>query len=215
MTIHTPLSLIIARHGNTFAAGETPRRVGGRTDLPLVESGIDQAHQMAAWLKVNHMIPATIYAGPLKRTQQMAAIISHDLGLGTIVHTVDFLRELDYGPDENQPEEAVIARIGIDALKQWEEQAIVPTGWDVDPEQIKRDWVGFAKDLENTPIDAPVLVITSNGIARFAHAITDNFDNSAQQHGLKMATGALSLFRKEPDSVSWRCIDWNIRPQSK
>ena len=26
--------LIIARHGNTFEKGQTPTRVGGRTDLP-------------------------------------------------------------------------------------------------------------------------------------------------------------------------------------
>ena len=30
-------TLIIARHGNTFRKGETPTRVGSRTDLPLVE----------------------------------------------------------------------------------------------------------------------------------------------------------------------------------
>ena len=30
-------TLIIARHGNTFRPGETPTRVGSRTDLPLVE----------------------------------------------------------------------------------------------------------------------------------------------------------------------------------
>ena len=29
--------LVIVRHGNTFRAGETPTRVGARTDLPLVE----------------------------------------------------------------------------------------------------------------------------------------------------------------------------------
>jgi 2,3-bisphosphoglycerate-dependent phosphoglycerate mutase len=28
---------VIVRHGNTFRAGETPTRVGARTDLPLVE----------------------------------------------------------------------------------------------------------------------------------------------------------------------------------
>ena len=28
---------MIVRHGNTFRAGETPTRVGARTDLPLVE----------------------------------------------------------------------------------------------------------------------------------------------------------------------------------
>ena len=30
--------VLIVRHGNTFLPEETPRRVGGSTDLPLVES---------------------------------------------------------------------------------------------------------------------------------------------------------------------------------
>ena len=30
--------IIIARHGNTFTKEQTPTRVGGRTDLPLVET---------------------------------------------------------------------------------------------------------------------------------------------------------------------------------
>ena len=38
-----PTRLIIARHGNTFDAGDIPTRVGRRTDLPLVASGEAQA----------------------------------------------------------------------------------------------------------------------------------------------------------------------------
>ncbi len=33
------VTLYIVRHGNTFEPDEPPRRIGRRTDLPLVESG--------------------------------------------------------------------------------------------------------------------------------------------------------------------------------
>ena len=33
----------IVRHGNTFDRGDVILRVGGRTDIPLSTSGIDQA----------------------------------------------------------------------------------------------------------------------------------------------------------------------------
>ena len=32
--------LVIVRHGNTFEAGEPPRRIGARTDLPLTATGV-------------------------------------------------------------------------------------------------------------------------------------------------------------------------------
>ena len=42
-------TLIIARHGNTFRPGETPTRVGSRTDLPLVEE--ERGRGIGRWLK--------------------------------------------------------------------------------------------------------------------------------------------------------------------
>ncbi|MGA3882329.1 histidine phosphatase family protein, partial [Bacillus pumilus] len=39
---------VIVRHGNTFAAGEPPRRIGARTDLPLTAQGQAQAEALGA-----------------------------------------------------------------------------------------------------------------------------------------------------------------------
>ena len=44
------IKLIIARHGNTFNKGETPTRVGSRTDIPLVDSGKEQAKLIGEYL---------------------------------------------------------------------------------------------------------------------------------------------------------------------
>ena len=51
------ITLVIARHGNTFESGETPRRVGARTDLPLTEKGRQQAQAIGHYLKEHDLIP--------------------------------------------------------------------------------------------------------------------------------------------------------------
>jgi len=73
-------TLIIARHGNTFNVSETPTRVGARTDLPLVESGKEQARKMGAWLKAQNLYPEIVYSSELKRTQETAQIAIETLG---------------------------------------------------------------------------------------------------------------------------------------
>jgi len=73
-------TLIIARHGNTFTAGQTPTRVGARTDLPLVDSGIEQAQRLGKWMKENGYIPEITYCSELKRTKQTAEIALQQIG---------------------------------------------------------------------------------------------------------------------------------------
>ncbi|MCD8562767.1 MAG: histidine phosphatase family protein, partial [Alphaproteobacteria bacterium] len=67
-------TLIIARHGNTFGPGDTVTYVGGRTDLPLVEKGVEQAKALGRYLKDNRLIPDVVYSSLLKRTQETARI---------------------------------------------------------------------------------------------------------------------------------------------
>ena len=54
-------TLIIARHGNTFGPGDTPTRVGARTDLPLVESGKAQAKALGLHFLENGLVPDVVY----------------------------------------------------------------------------------------------------------------------------------------------------------
>jgi broad specificity phosphatase PhoE len=66
----------IVRHGNTFAAREEPRRIGARTDLPLVESGRAQAEALAAHFAAQGIRFARCLCSPLLRTRQTAAIVA-------------------------------------------------------------------------------------------------------------------------------------------
>ncbi len=202
--------LIVARHGNTFAPGETPRRVGVRTDLPLTEKGIEHGLNLGAYLKKINLLPDRIYTSQLQRTLQMARYINESAGLSLQPQAMPIFNELDYGPDENRTEEDVIARIGEQALSNWEEKALMPPGWSPSAETLIKNWASFSQHITATQPDKTVMVITSNGIARFALTLGGNFDAARTQFGLKLATGAFGIL--EHDGENWSLQSWNVRP---
>ncbi len=204
------IKLIIARHGNTFNKGETPTRVGSRTDIPLVDSGKEQAKLIGEYLVKEGMVPDVIYSSPLKRTMETAEIALDSMGVTRTIYPLDIFTEIDYGPDENKTEEEVIARIGEEAILSWNKRGIVPEGWLVNPEEIQNNWKGFAKDLISKDISR-ALVITSNGIARFSPCISEDLSFFAASHDIKIGTGCLCIFNF--DGVSWKNEGWNIKPK--
>jgi probable phosphoglycerate mutase len=148
---------IIVRHGNTFAPGAPVRRIGARSDLPLVVSGRAQAVALAhhfAGISFDRCL-----ASPLARTRETAAIIAPHLA----PEPTDWLREIDHGPDEGALEKEVVARIGADALAQWNAAALPPPGWIVDAPGRIAAWRHFFATASGT-----LLLVTSNGAARFA-----------------------------------------------
>ncbi len=193
--------LIIVRHGNTFDPGDVVTRVGGRTDLPLSTSGGAQAEALARHFAATPF--ASARTGPLKRTRETATAILAAHASPPELTTDLFLREIDYGPDENHPEEDVIARIGKPALDAWERDSIVPPGWRVDPDAIIGNWQETFHELRNQPGDH--LIVTSNGIARFALNAA-----AAKQRDAKLKTGAWGVIELKGEAVS--VLDWNVRP---
>lgn len=206
-------TLIIARHGNTFAPGDIITRVG-KTDLPLVDSGLEQGRNIGAYLKKHDLIPDIIFTSDLKRTQQTAEQAVNEMHAKPFLESLSIFNEIDYGPDENQPEEKVVARLGSDAIKAWDDDAAVPDGWNVNPQKIIHNWRQFSKLIHTEYPGSIVMVVTSNGIARFAPHITGDFDGFRSQHKIKIATGALCIFEHENSSDNWHCVHWNMKPES-
>ncbi|MDX2346108.1 MAG: histidine phosphatase family protein [Legionella sp.] len=198
--------LIIARHGNTFGPGDTPTRVGARTDIPLLQSGIEQAKSIHTYFKKNHIKPDIIYSSELKRTQQTAEHACPNMPITPLA----CFNEIDYGPDENQTEADVIARIGQSAIDAWNQHAIVPPGWQVNPRAIIQNWLNFGAMLQKKHANQTIFVVTSNGIARFAPYLTNNFDAFCENHAIKLKTGALSAFSYI--NTAWQVNYWNLRP---
>ncbi len=192
--------LHIVRHGNTFDKGDIVTRVGGRTDLPLSISGTAQAEALARHFATTSF--TTARSGPLKRTRETARAILAAQPNAPELTTDLFLREIDYGPDENRPEEDVIARIGKPALDAWERDSIPPPGWRVDPAAIIGNWQELFSDLAEEEGDH--LIVTSNGIARFALAAAN-----AHRPDAKLPTGGYGVIELTPEPV---VLHWNLRP---
>lgn len=202
-------NIYIVRHGNTFDKGDTITRVGARTDLPLSSSGQTQAEALA--LHFMALVPAgfsAAYCSALQRTRQTAEAILAVRDVRPDLETLEFLREVDYGVDENQPEDAVVARLGEAALAAWDEDAVPPPGWDVDPEGLKRAWRDLLQSIAADGATEPVLLVTSNGVARFVlDAITEY---ETQPDSIKLKTGAYGQIRTHDEAVT--LVSWNVRP---
>ncbi|MEI7669064.1 MAG: histidine phosphatase family protein [Pseudomonadota bacterium] len=207
----TTTRLIIARHGNTFNEGEEARRVG-KTDLSLVDSGLIQGTKLGEYFLKSNLLPDIIFTSELKRTIETARQIENALGIIIKFSNLSIFNEIDYGIDENQPESEVIKRIGIEAIKDWDENAIVPQGWIVNPEEIIENWLSFSRDIVEKYFGKNILVVTSNGIARFSPYITGDFKVFAENNKLKISTGAFAIFENYGDNTNWHCKGWNVKP---
>lgn len=210
MTRTAPTRLIVARHGNTFGPGDVVTRVG-RTDLPLVASGLEQGRLMGLYLAKAGLVPDLIYTSTLQRTIDTAAQAQAAMGTALMPETLSVFNEIDYGPDENKPEEEVVARLGAEAIARWDAEGIPPPGWRVDPAAIIAGWHAFAETLLSSHAGKTALVVTSNGIARFAPHLTGDATAFRARHGLKIATGAVCVF--EYADGGWACTGWNLRPK--
>ncbi|MDR1478529.1 MAG: histidine phosphatase family protein [Planctomycetaceae bacterium] len=217
-------TLIIVRHGNTFRAGEESRRVGARTDLPLVEEL--RSVVAAKIIKSRQLLPTKVFAAPLLRTMQTAELIVREIGVSCPIRAVSEFTEVDYGVDEGQTEEMVMRRLGIfylgndakpesimqrgkEEIERWNVDGTVPAGWNVDTDKIIANWRKFASEIGN---GETILVVSSNGIIRFAPYILaqDDLENFRKTHNMKVTTAGVSIFVQKNNN--WNITDWNIKP---
>lgn len=199
--------LFIIRHGNTFESGETPRRVGVRTDIPLVGSGRAQAVKIGEYLKAHDMMPDTVFSSQLIRARQTAEILCQAAGADIDVYIDKSFNEIDHGVDENTTDDDVISRIGKDALDKWNKNGVVPDGWDVDIAGIQKSWVAMADDCLKNRAEKTTVVVSSGGIIKFAPVITNGIIPAETS---KVGTGSISCF--DHDGTKWVCTFWNKRP---
>ncbi|WP_242138385.1 histidine phosphatase family protein [Sphingomonas sp. TREG-RG-20F-R18-01] len=200
------LTLVIVRHGNTFAVGEPARRIGAATDLPLVESGVAQAQALGLAFARQGLRFDRALAAPLLRTRATIAGILADQPDAPRIEAADWLTEIDHGPDEGRLEQDVVARLGMAALARWDTAAQVPPGWVVDVDQRIEGWRTLM-----TTVGGCVLVVTSNGAARFAlHADPALQRDASQLASLKLRTGAYAVIERRAGIL--RLAVWDRRP---
>ncbi|WP_319591931.1 histidine phosphatase family protein [uncultured Draconibacterium sp.] len=209
--------LAIVRHGNTFKPGQISTRVGAQTDLDLVES--HRGSSVGRYLKDNNLVPDIVFSSPLKRCMQTAQQALSALEIERELLLDDTFIEINYGPDENKTEEEVMLRLGKGDVKvgkkiidRWNEEAILPDGWEVDVEQIVENWKNFTLNIASKYKGQTVMLVSSNGVIRLAPHITGDFKEFANNNEIKVSPGSVSLFELKEDAEHWKCTEWNSKP---
>lgn len=201
---------IVVRHGNTFAADEQPRRIGARTDLPLTTEGVEQARMLGRHFAAHGWRFDRVLVSPLMRARQTAHEILAEQADAPAAQEVDFLREVDHGPDENMPESAIVDRIGQQAVDAWDTDATIPSGWIVEPQKRKSAWQQLF--AEGADADAITLLVTSNGAARFALLADPDLQSAAESlPSLKLPTGGFGVIKRRADGTL-ALESWGVRP---
>ncbi|KAK4538541.1 hypothetical protein CDCA_CDCA18G4566 [Cyanidium caldarium] len=134
--MHPRLRLLLIRHGESEANLREPQYIAGRSaESALTTRGEQQARRLGQ--RLAHMVKAateskpiaddtsqhrpphlhpTVFASPLKRAQQTAAIVISALPQSPSVHTVDALAEIFQGEWEDAPREQVLTPETLQAL---------------------------------------------------------------------------------------------------
>ena len=196
------MRILFARHGNTFGPNDRVVWVGAGTDLPLVDKGREQAHKAASFLDRENLRPTAILAATLQRTSQFAQIISEDLGLAAPI-AESRLNEIHYG----RWEAATTDQIALDparaaALEQWQKSDIWPDalGWQTTQSDVTNALTSLLKDVADGHFGDQPLIVSSNGILRFAPRVLGIPAGGSYQ----LKTGALGCLDREYDT-------WNVR----
>jgi broad specificity phosphatase PhoE len=196
--------IFIVRHGDTFEPTEPSRRIGARTDLPIVASGRLQAATLGRWFAAQGIRFGRALAGPLIRTIETAGIILSYSADPPPLEMTEWLREVDHGPDEGQSETAVIARLGTAAIEDWDREGVPPPGWNVDAAARLAAWDAYL----SAPPEGDSLLVTSSGAARFAVIARPELQPPGS---LKLRTGAVAVVKKDGNGGLETAL-WNFRP---
>lgn len=205
------MRLVLARHGNTFGPGDTPVWVGAREDLPLTDQGRVQSVQFGLALKEAGIVPSRIIAGPLQRTATGAELAAQECGFAASIEIDARLREIDYGSWGGRSDADIAAEWGMQAIDDWRERSIVPigAGWSPSPDVIAGNARAILAGIAaRGGADDTVLLISSNGILRYFHALTGGDGGKPEE--AKMRTGHWSIARL--GRSGWQQDVWNVAP---
>ncbi|MGX6648943.1 histidine phosphatase family protein [Maricaulaceae bacterium MS644] len=205
--------LILARHGNTFGPEDTPVWVGAREDLALVDKGLDQSRAIGRALSEAGIVPDRILAGPLKRTRTGAALAAEACGFSSDIEIDERLKEIDYGVWGGKSDAEIEGDWGASAIEAWRERSIAPVnaGWSPGPAQIEANAKAiYTAATRNRGEDHTVLLVSSNGILRYFHALLAGAGAPTAQ--AKVKTGHMGAARVTTSGPKLIC--WNAAPDA-
>jgi broad specificity phosphatase PhoE len=203
-------TVILCRHGNTFAKGDKVVMVGAREDLPLTDEGIRQARDLGKTLRDAGIELARIMSGPLKRTKVFAEELVMELGCAVPVSIEPRLTELDYGAWSGLSDEDIKERYGAEPLSRWQEANERPAGVGFSPsaEQVREDAESTLSQCAS--LGGISLIVSSNGRLREFGKICGADPSIATS--FKMRTGSASIL--EYRAGRWSILAWDVRSEA-
>lgn len=175
--------LYLVRHGET--EWNAARRIQGRTDIPLNDTGREQARQAAELLARRRW--QGVYTSPLGRAHETARIIAERLGLAGVTD-IDAFVERDYGEAEG---------MGFDEIEALYPEGVRAPGQETREEVAARVVPALLELAERHPGER--LVIVSHGGAIRAVLQTAEPGSrhpritNASVHSFRVEDGALRL----------------------
>lgn len=207
------IELMLVRHGNTFGPGDKVRWVGSGEDLPLVESGREQARTLGEALGAADWRPTACVSGGLVRQTEHLALASG----GTPAPTRDAaLDELDYGPWGGLSTAEIEARFGPDDVAGWNERSAWPSSveWPESLESVRNRVRRFAREVAAGAHGPRVLACSSNGLLRwFLELVPGRFEAALADGTFKVRTGHVGMLRVT-DAGAWDVLSWNRPPDA-
>lgn len=147
------MEVYAVRHGQTD--WNAVQRVQGRTDIPLNETGREQARSVAASLPDDIGI---ILSSPLKRALETAEIINERYGAEIAVD--DRLMERDFGAYEG----VLVSDIDINNLRRWTDNA--PTEGGESIRDVAKRVFEYLDEIGEKYRDENVLIVTHGHVLR-------------------------------------------------
>lgn len=189
-------TLTLVRHGQTDWNAQ--RRIQGSADIPLNDTGREQAREAAAGLR--HLVdgdPLVVVSSDLARAHETALLIAAELGVDAPA-TYPQLRERNYGEAEG---------LGIDEFhERWGDWHVaqVPgaeTWTDVRTRALTGLRAAIRDARHATAPQAPSLIVVSHG-ALIRELIRHATGGAFPAEGERLANGSAHTFLMERDRLS-------------
>ncbi len=182
--------VILVRHGQTEWNRE--ERFRGQIDVPLNETGLWQAEQVAMAIKRRYSVSA-IYSSPLSRAMRTAEAIGHAVGVP--VQPLKGVTEFNYGVWEGKTPEEVAAAYH-DVYRLWLTQphlARIPGGESVT--QFRTRVAAAVEEMLEDHREGDVVLVAHRMVGRaLACHLLGAGDICVPR--LELKTGSISLFEK-------------------
>lgn len=215
----TGVELLLVRHGNTFGPGDRVSWVGRGEDLPLVDSGREQARALHATLAAADWRPDTAVSGELVRQREHLALATGGAPEPVVDPRLD---EVDYGAWGGLTTEEIEARFGAESVAGWNERSQVPAGagWPEGRDELVARAHDFARDVAAGRFGERVLVCSSNGLIRWFLGLEEGaLERALAERTFKVRTGHYGLLRHGvapggQGAPGWRIESWNQAPST-